>query len=242
MSIVDLLIIVLIAYGAYRGWKYGCFSAAISLFGSLFIFVLAYYLKNPISVLLYQNLPFISFGGVFSGISSVNILIYEGIAYAFCIFVLSAILRVVLKVTGIIDKFINLTFILTFPSKILGLIFGAIQFYVYAFAILFVVAQLPYSAKYYNDSEAGMWITRNTPILSHITNDLYYSVTEIYDTCSNRDGRDREEADKASLEILLRYNVISPESAEKLQDKGKLDIKSIDDILEKVKKDMNKND
>lgn len=240
MNIIDFLILLMIAYGAYRGWKYGCFSAAISLFGSIFIFILAYYLKNPISVLLYENMPFLSFGGVFSGISSVNILIYEGISYAFCIFVLSAILKIVLKVTGIVDKFINLTFILTFPSKILGLLFGALQFYIYAFAILFVVAQVPYTAKYYNDSEFGTWITRNTPVLSDVTNELYYSVTEIYDVCSNRGSKQREEADKESLEILLKYNVISPESAEKLQNKGKLDIKSIDDVLEKFKEDLKK--
>lgn len=240
MNIVDFLILLMIAYGAYRGWKYGCFSAAISLFGSILIFVLAYYLKNPISVLMYENLPFLSFGGVFSGISSVNILIYEGISYAICIFVLSAILKVVLKVTGIVDKFINLTFVLSLPSKVLGLLFGALQNYIYVFAILFVVAQIPYSAKYYNDSEFAPWITKNTPLLSSITNDLYYSVTEIYDVCANRGSDEREEADKQALAILLKYKVITPESAEKLQNKGKFDIKSIDDVIEKFKEDLEK--
>lgn len=238
MNIIDILILVLILYGVYKGFKYGGFSAAISLFGSLLVFVLAYFLKNPISTLLYENLPFFSFGGVFSGISSVNILIYEGIAYAFCIFVLSFLLKVILKVTGIVDKFINLTFILTIPSKILGLLFGGLQYYIYAFILVFVIAQLPFTAKYYNDSEIGPWITKNTPILSNITNDLYYSVTEIYDVCANRGSKDREEADKAALEILLKYEVITPESAQKIQNKGKFDIKDIDDVIDNFKNSL----
>lgn len=242
MNIIDVIVIIMIIYGAYRGWKYGGFSAVISLLGSVIIFILSYYLKNPVSTLMYENLPFYNFTGVFSGISSVNILIYEGFAYCICIFVLSAILRVILKVTGIVDKFINLTFILTYPSKILGLLFGALQFYIFAFAALFVVAQIPYTAKYYNDSTVGTWITKNTPLLSNVTNDLYNTVTEIYDVCSHRRGKSSEEADAEALEILMRYDVITPESAKKIEEKGKFTMKSIDDVIQNFKKGKKEND
>ncbi|MDE5630883.1 MAG: CvpA family protein, partial [Bacilli bacterium] len=58
MNLLDLVAIIVIIIGAYRGWKYGGFSTVISLIGTLLVFVLAYYMKNPISTLLYENMPF----------------------------------------------------------------------------------------------------------------------------------------------------------------------------------------
>ena len=80
MNLLDLIVVVILILGAYRGWKYGGFSAAISLFGSLLVFVLAYYLKDPIAELMYINLPFRAFGGIFAGITSFNILVYLNVA------------------------------------------------------------------------------------------------------------------------------------------------------------------
>ena len=81
MSIVDIVLIVLFVYAAFKGWKTGGISSLINLVGTLVVIVGSYYLKNPISVLLYKNLPFFSFGGLFAGISSINIIVYEIIAY-----------------------------------------------------------------------------------------------------------------------------------------------------------------
>ena len=108
MNVLDIAIILLIAYGAYNGWKYGCFSSILSLLGSLFIFVLAFYIKNPLSVLFYENLPFQSFTGMFKGISSMNILVYELVSYLICLIILATVFGIILKATGIVDKLIKL--------------------------------------------------------------------------------------------------------------------------------------
>lgn len=238
MNLLDLIVIIIIGYGAYRGWKYGCFSSIVSLIGTVLVFTVSFYLKNPLSRLLYENLPFHTFGGIFKGITSVNILVYEGISYLICLIALAAILGIVLKLTGIVDKLIKLTFILALPSKIFGLIIGAVQFYVFAFAGLFILAQLPFGAEYYNDSELGHTILTKTPLLSSVTNDLYHSISEIYEICIKYDNI--EEAEKAigdyeALETLLKYNIITTDSVEKLVEKGKIKIEGTDALIEKYK-------
>ena len=231
MNLLDLVAIIVILLGAIIGWKKGCFSTLISLIGSLLVFVIAYYLKNPISILLYENMPFINFGGIFSGITSFNILVYEGVAYAICIIILFAIWHIILKLTGIIDKIIKLTLVFALPSKILGFIFGALEFYIYTFIVLFILAQLPFTAEYFKDSTFGNAMLSKTPLLSHVTNDLYHSVSEVYEICANKEKN--EHADYDSLDILLKYEVITPKSVKKLNDKGKLKVDNIDGLITK---------
>lgn len=234
MNILDLIVIILIGYGAFRGWKYGCFSSIVSLIGSILVFVIAFYLKNPLSTVLYENLPFHTFGGIFKGITSVNILVYEGISYLICLIILASIISVILKITGIVDKLINLTFILALPSKLLGLVIGALQFYVFVFAGLFIMAQIPVTAEYYNKSELGKGILTKTPLLSNVTNDLYYSVSEVYDICLDYEGEDdKTQGDYEALEVLLKYDIITTESVQKLVDKGKLKIDGTDELIKK---------
>lgn len=236
MNLIDILVIILVGWGAYRGWKYGCFSSILSLIGSLFIFVVAFYVKNPLSELLYENLPFQSFTGIFQGISSINILLYEALSYLICLILLASIFGVVLKVTGIVDKLIKLTFVFALPSKILGLLFGALQFYIFVFAGVFIVAQMPFSEKYFKGSKLGEPILTKTPLLSNVTNDLYYAASEIYEICMEFDGRENKtEGDYRALEALLQYDIITADSVEKLVDKGKINIEGADGLIEKYK-------
>ena len=94
-AILDLVIIAIILIGAFNGWKYGGISAAVKLIGTILVFILAYYLKNPISVLLYENLPFFKFGGMFKGITSLNILLYEAIAFIIAMSLLTIAIAII---------------------------------------------------------------------------------------------------------------------------------------------------
>ena len=236
MNLLDIVVLILIVWGGYRGWKYGCFSSILSLLGSLLIFVVAFYIKNPLSVILYENLPFQSFTGMLQGITSINILVYEAISYIICLIILSTVFGIILKVTGIVDKLINLTFIFALPSRILGFVVGALQFYIFVFAGLFVLAQLPFSEKYFTASQFGEPILTKTPLLSNVTNDLYYSTMEIYDICVEYQGRtDKTQGDYEALEVLLKYDIITADSVQKLVDKGKVTIEGADVLIEKYK-------
>lgn len=238
MNILDIVIIALVIFGAFRGWKYGCFSSIISLLGTILVFVIAFYLKNPLSTLLYENLPFHTFGGIFKGITSVNILVYEGISYLICLIILATLLGVVLKVTGIVDKLIKLTLILALPSKVIGLVVGALQFYVFVFAGVFILAQIPTSNALYKDSALAESMMTKTPLLSNVTNDLFYSVNEVYDICVKYDNKeDKTAGDYEALEVLLKYDIITPESVEKLVEKDKLKIENVDTLIDKYSDD-----
>ena len=65
MNIVDILIIIFILFGALLGFKRGFTRELLSLVGIFLILILSFILKNPISVFLYNNLPFFNFGGIF---------------------------------------------------------------------------------------------------------------------------------------------------------------------------------
>ena len=236
MSIVDIVLIVLFVYAAYKGWKTGGISSLINLVGTLVVVVGSYYLKNPISVLLYKNLPFFSFGGLFAGISSINIIVYEIIAYLICCSVLGVLLAILVKVTGIIDKIVNKTIILSLPSKLLGILASVLQCFITSFVLLFVLAQVPFTAKYVNESKTAKTLLENTPIMSSITNDLYHTATEIYDIAIKADGEpDKKKADYDALEVLLKYRVITSKNAKDLVDKNKLQVENVNELLEKYK-------
>ena len=70
MDIVGIIILIFLAFGALLGFKRGFTRELVSLVGIFLILVLSFILKNPISVFLYNNLPFFSFGGIFKDIST----------------------------------------------------------------------------------------------------------------------------------------------------------------------------
>ena len=234
MSIVDIVLIVLFVYSAYKGWKTGGISSLINLVGTLVVIVGSYFLKNPVSVLLYKNLPFFSFGGLFAGITSINIIIYEIISYLICCGVLGFLLAILVKVTGIIDKFVNATIILSLPSKLLGVVASLIQCLITCFVVVFILAQVPFTARYVNESKTAKIMMEKTPIMSQITNDLYHTATEIYDIAIKADGEpDKKKADYDALEVLLKYKVISSKNAKDLVDKNKLKVENANELIEK---------
>ncbi len=234
MSIVDIVLIVLFVYSAYKGWKTGGISSLINLVGTLLVIVGSYFIKDPVSVFLYKNLPFFSFGGLFAGITSINIIVYEIVSYLICCGVLGFLLAILVRVTGIIDKFVNATIILSLPSKLLGVLASVVQCLITSFVFIFILAQVPFTARYINESKTAKFLMEKTPIMSQITNDLYHTATEIYDIAIKVDGEpDKKKADYDALEVLLKYKVISAKNAKDLVDKNKLQVENANELIEK---------
>ena len=77
MSIVDVIIILAILMGAVVGFKRGLTTQLVSTIGIILVMVLAFILKNPISKFMYENLPFLDFGGLLKGLPVLNIIVYE---------------------------------------------------------------------------------------------------------------------------------------------------------------------
>ena len=81
MNLMDVVCILIILLFTVWGFKRGVIKSIVQLVGTCTVLVLAFVFKDFIANLLMDFLPFYNFGGVFNGISSINILIYELIAF-----------------------------------------------------------------------------------------------------------------------------------------------------------------
>ncbi len=237
MNIVDIVIIVLLALSMYNGFRKGAISSIVSLIGTIIAFILAFYLKTPISIFLYEHLPFLSLKGIFENITVINILIYEGISFILTFFILLLLLKLLLRITGIFDAIMNKIILLGLPSKIIGAFVGFIQGYLVLFLVLFVIITFNKPSTYITESKLSNIIIYQTPGVSNTVNKTVKIVDEIYDICMN--NTDKEQANLDSLDVLMKYEVLTYESANKLIENGKLKMNNAQSVIEKYKDGYN---
>ena len=56
MNILDYLIIAVLIISLLVGFKKGVLNCLVTFIGTLAVIVLAFYLKNPVSIFLYNNM------------------------------------------------------------------------------------------------------------------------------------------------------------------------------------------
>lgn len=235
MNIIDAAILVLLALGAVLGFKRGLTKQLAMGAGGIAIFILAFIFKTPVSEFLYQKLPFFDFWGIFKGVSALNILLYEIIAFLIVLAGLSIVLKVIIAATSLFEKLLNATIVLGIPSKILGMIVGIVEYYVIVFGILFVISLPIIDFDFIDESKWKDKILENTPILTPLSNDttlVFEEFVELKDKYSE-DATSSNEFNLEAIDLFLKYNVIDVESVNGLIEQGKLDIDGIEDILEK---------
>ena len=180
MNVVDVIIIALLILGGVAGFKAGVIKKLTDFIGMFVVIILAFYLKNYISVIMYENLPFFNFFGLINGIDALNILLYEVIAFLVIFIALLFVLKVVLMLTGLVEKILKATVILSIPSKLLGIVVGVIEMYVYLFLIL-VIASLPiFDSSFLKDSKMNNFILNNTPVLSGVSEEIIDIYGDVY--------------------------------------------------------------
>ena len=235
INILDAIIILALLAGAVLGFKRGIIKSAVMFFGTIIVIALSYMLKNPISSLLYNYLPFFKFGGYLQGVSVINILIYEGIAFLLTFGLLMILLKIIVTISSVIEKVLNCTVVLGIPSKLLGAVFGFFEAFLITFVVLFALFQFNIFSSITNGSKFAPKIVGSTPVLSNAVSEAFDSVTEIYKlqdkyATSNKNG---EAYNKEAMEILLKNEVITPKSVRKLVEKGKIKINGIEELLER---------
>lgn len=235
VSIIDAIIIILLLFGAVFGFRAGVIKSAVSFLGTLLIIFLAFQLKNPISEFLYMHLPFFNFSGELAGVTVFNVLIYEGIAFLIVFAILEILLKVVVIAGGILESILRLTIVFGLFSKILGLFFGFIEYYVIIFAGLFMLNCFSNTAFLIKDSSLATSILNNTPILTEQFKEPKAAIDEIL-SLSTTYKNDKDGYNAKAFEILIKYNVISKDQAEKLISKKKIDISNAQDIIDSLKK------
>ena len=180
---------------------------------------------------MYENLPFFDFGGLIKGVEVINILFYEVLAFIIVFALLLIVLRLLLMITGLIEKILKATIILSIPSKILGIFVGMIEMYVYVFITLVFLSLPVFNISYVKESKIANFMLNDTPILSSMAEDIVGTYSEVYELIDNKANKTNEEVNTEILKVLLEREVITKESARKLVDKNKLHL-SDNTILE----------
>ena len=222
MDITILFIIILLIIGGVVGYRRGATRELISLVGIFLVLILSFVLKNPISVFLYKHLPFFNFAGSIKGITVLNILLYEFIAFLVVFGLLYLILRLLLIFSNMFEKVIDTTILLGIPSKIIGSVLGVIEVYIYIFLVVLILKSPLFNNKYVNDSYICNKILE-TPILSKVSDKSVRVLNQILDLREEyKESDDRTEFNQKSLDIMIENKVITKDNAQILIDKGKL--------------------
>lgn len=221
MNITDAIIITILIIGVLGGMSRGLIKQVVLLIGLVVCVIFAFYLRTPIATFMYEYLPFFKFGGLFSGVSIINILLYELIAFLVVFSILYLVLRILLKITGIIEKILDATIILGFFSKIGGGIIGFIEAYIIVFIFLFICSQPFIRVTGLDSSKVGNFILDSTPIMSPAIKDTRDAINEVYDL-TKKYKNDKNKLNEETIKLFIKYDIITEENVQKLREKGKL--------------------
>ena len=234
IGLIDAIILLIILLGGIIGFKEGAIKKLTSVVGLVLIVVISFMLKNKLSVFFYENLPFLDLWGVFKGIQVLNIIFYEMLAFLVIASVLTLVYRVLLGITGIIEKILKATVILSIPSKIIGFFIGLIEYYIWVYLVLFILTLPVINLRDIYTSNLATYMLEKTPYLSNYTSKTLEIYDNIYTIIDNKDGKSNKEINEESMDVMLKYDIITVESAEKLIDRNKISVNSTE-FLNKYK-------
>ena len=222
---LDIIIILFILLGALIGFKRGIIKQSVITIGMILVLILSFILKNPVSSFLYEHLPFFNIGGLYNNASILNILVYEVIAFFIVFSILSIIYLLIVKVSSIIEKLLKVTVILAIPSKILGAIFGILEYYLIVFIVLFVLMQPTFGlndVEFFSKSNLRKTIIDKTPIVSKYISPTVDTVNEVTKLTKDKEEYTDEEFNCKITDIMVKNKVITKKSLNYLIKEGKI--------------------
>lgn len=233
MALFDIWWLVIILLFGIVGFKRGLTRELVSFLGIFIVLILAFILKNPVSAFFYEKLPFIPFGGFFKGLTTLNILVYEILAFFLVASLLMIGLKVLLLGTKIFEKILTMTIILGIPSKLLGMVVGFLEGLVWVFVAIYILSLPIFKQNVLKESKWQVNITNNIPILSKQINNFQKVSQEIGNLKDKYQDKEItvDEFNYQSLELMLKYDVIKVNSVQILKEKGKLKFKGLDTLI-----------
>ena len=230
--IINTIIVVIFLISLVVGHKKGFAEASIRFIISIISTVLAFLLKNPVSVYLYTNLPFFNLDGLFKGVSIINVLIYELIAFMVLLFCFNIIFMVIVNITNI-DKFIfSLLAKIRIPNKLFGSLFCFLQAYIIMYFIIFAGMFIGNLTDFNIGEDTLAYKIYKTPILYEALEPIHNTISEIGSIAKDYDSiNSKEEYNKESIKILLKYNIITEDNVRLLVDKDKIDIDNLVELF-----------
>ena len=236
MNILDIVIALVLIMSAIIGFKRGAIKEVVSLVGIIIVFILAFSLKGVLGNVLCKWLPFFNFAGNLEGVTVLNILLYQLIAFLIIYSLLFSVYMIVVKISGIVQKIVHMTIVLWLPSKVIGAVVAFITGYVMVFVVLLALLIPLKDTDIFKNSKFANYIVYDTPILASSSENISTSINEIYELGEDLSKGDisKNEANVKTMDILLKYKVVSAETARELVVLDKLDgISGIDKVIEK---------
>ena len=229
MNIIDAVIIVLFIIGFLIGFRRGMIKQTVTLVGFIFVLILSYLLKGYVANFCFSRFPFIDFK-YFGTVSVINIIFYESISFLITMSLLMLLLKIIVGISGIIEKIFKATIILGIVSKIIGGVLGIIEMYIITFILLFFFSQPFMRITGINDSKLSNVMLNNTPILADKIKGYVIVVEDLYNMKDNYLDKDFE---YKSIEKFLKYKVVDVKSLKILRERNKLKFNGLDSLIEK---------
>lgn len=234
MNILDIIIVLILIMCAIVGFKRGAIKEIVSLVGIILVFVISFSLKGVLGNLLCKFLPFFDFAGSIEGLTVLNILLYQLIAFLIIYSLLYSVYMIVVKLSGVVQKLVHMTVVLWLPSKVIGAIVAALTGYIVTFAILLVLLIPLKNSSLFAESSIANYIIYESPVLSSSAEGISSSINEVYQLGEDVSHKriSVNEANLETVDILLKYDIVSPEVARDLVRLDKLDdISGIDKVI-----------
>ena len=225
---LDIFIIVILLFGALLGFKRGIIKQSVVTVGMVLIIMLSFILKNPVSSFMYHHFPFFSFDGLYEDIAVLNILLYEAIAFFIVFSILSTILVIVIKISNSFDKILKLTFIFALPSRILGAVLGAIEYYLLIFIALFILMQPMVGlsdSELFKNSKMKDFILEKTPFVSNYVGSTLDTIEDINIIVKDKKKTSVKDFNCKITKIMLKNKILEQESLDYLYKSGKIKYK-----------------
>ena len=226
-NIVDLIIIIFLLLGFISGYEKGFIKQGVSTIGNIIVVVLAFLLKNNLSIILYKKLPFFTVG-LLKNYSSLNILIYELISFIILLIIFGIILALIVKLSGLLEKMVEGTVILKLPFKLLGGLLGMIECYIALFVILLILSAPLFSFDFsqeINKSRFRNFILNNTVLMSNLSKPLVKTLDEINEL-SDIENLGTKEFNCKSIKVFRKNNIIDKDSLDYLIENKKIEYNS----------------
>lgn len=238
LNVADLVIIIFILFGCVIGFKRGLFKQGIKSLGIFLMLVLAFIFKNPVSVFLYKHLPFFPFGGVIKGVTVLNILVYEVLAFLLVLGILLIIYKVIILASNIFERILDFTIVLGVISSFLGMILGFIEYVILSFIILYVLSLPVFNVDFFKSSKLNDMILSKTPIFSSFI-DKQYKVIDEFSSLKQKykSEKDTNKFNLETLDLFLKYDIVDVDSVEYLINNKKIKIEGTKELLNKYRKE-----
>ena len=227
MNIYDVGIVLFLILGFIIGFKHGVIRQLVSLIGIIIIFIIAFLTKGIIGNFLCTHLPFFNFIGPLEGLTTLNIIIYQLIAFLLIFIILLFIFFIIVKVSKVLEKVVDLTIILWLPSKLLGGLVCLLETYILIF-ILLVFLSVPLSTQdVFKESKLVNKILYETPLISDSKITKSIKKTTVLVNKISKNNISKESANKEILIILIENKIVDIDTINTLNDQNKLKIKGL---------------